>query len=168
MTSGAEFSLRALARETWDELGGCDYHVLAKEIQRRISAADRDAALSEALTEFSRQFTVGLRPTLRKVKPGAGQRNSARSAKVAGIRQTWPQLRAHIFTKDGQKALGKCTVADLIFHADLLERQSRQLQAKASRERDLAALLKAHKVERVENLPDDVLAAYFSGDEAAA
>lgn len=162
-----EFSLRALAKEVWEDLGGCDYHVLAKEIQRRVSAADRDAALAEALTEYSRQFTVGLRPTLRKVKPRAGQVNSGRSAKVAGIRRTWPELKAHIFTRDGQKALGKCTHADLIFHADLLERQSRQLQAKASRERDLAALLKAHKVERVENLPNTVLAEYFS-DKAAA
>jgi hypothetical protein len=164
----SEFSLRALAREVWDDLGGCDYHILAKEIQRRISAADRDAALAEALAEYSRQFAVGLRPTLRKAKPGAAQRNSGRSAKVAGIRRSWPQLRAHIFTRDGQKALGKCTAADLIFHADLLERQSRQLQAKASRERDLAALLRAHQVERVENLPDTVLSEYFSGDEAAA
>lgn len=163
----SEFSLRALCREVWEELGGCDYHVLAKEVQRRITSADRDAALSEALTEYSRHFTTGLRPTLRKVKPGAGQQNSARSAKVAAIRQTWPQLRAHIFTRDGQKALGKCTAADLIFHADLLERQARQLTSKASRERDLASLLRAHKVERVENLPDEVLAEYFAGEAAA-
>lgn len=160
-----EFSLRALARQTWDDLGGCDYHVLAKEIQRRISAPDRDAALAEALTEFSRQFAVGLRPVLRKV-PKGGVRPS--SAKVTALRQSYHrQLRAHIFTKDGQKALGKCTYADLIFHADLLERQSRQLRDKAQRERSLAALLRAHQVERVENLPGDVLAEYFTESEAA-
>jgi hypothetical protein len=164
----SEFSLRSLCREVWEELGGCDYHVLAEKVARRIDRADQERALDEALAEYCRQFTVGLRPTLRKVKPGAGRRNSARSSKVQAIRQTWPQLKAHIFTKDGQKALGKCTVADLIFHADLLERQSRQLQAKAGRERQLAALLQAHKVDRVENLPDEVLAEYFSGDEAAA
>jgi hypothetical protein len=164
----AEFSLRPLCREVWEELGGCDYHVLAKEVQRRIASADRDAALTEALTEYSRQFTVGLRPTLRKVKPGAAQRNSGRSAKVAGIRQSWPQLRAHISTRDGQKALGKCTAADLIFHAELLEKQARQLVRKGSRERELAAALKAHKVERVENLPDEVLAEFFTGEENVA
>jgi hypothetical protein len=80
----------------------------------------------------------------------------------------WPQLRAHIFTRDGQKALGKCTAADLIFHAELLEKQSRQLVRKASRERELAAALKAHKVDRVENLPDEVLAEFFAGEETVA
>jgi hypothetical protein len=164
----AEFSLRPLCREVWEELGGCDYHVLAKEVQRRIASADRDTALSEALVEYSRSFALGQRPPLRKQKAGAGQQNSARSWKVQGTRQMWPQLKAHIFTRDGQKALGKCTAADLIFHAELLEKQARQLVRKGSRERELAAALKAHKVERVENLPDEVLAEFFTGEENAA
>ncbi|HLK78198.1 MAG TPA: hypothetical protein VKU77_31680 [Streptosporangiaceae bacterium] len=162
------FSLRALCREVWDDLGGCDYHVLAKEAERRITAQDAALALPEALTEYARMFAMGQRPPLSKQKPGAGQRNSARSWKVQGARQMWPQLKAHIFTSDGQKALGKCTAADLIFHADLLEKQSRHLVRKASRERELAAALKAHKAERVENLPDDVLAEFFGGEENAA
>ena len=168
MSSDKEFSLRALCRQVWEDLGGCDYHVLAKEVRRRIKAADRDAALDEALVEYSRVFALGQRPPLRKQKPGAGQQNSARSWKVQGTRQMWPQLRAHIFTRDGQKALGKCTAADLIFHAELLEKQSRQLVRKASRERELAAALKAHKVDRVENLPDEVLAEFFAGEETVA
>lgn len=159
-----EFSLRKLARETWDDLGGADYHILAKEIERRVQPGDRDAALDEALTEYARQFCVGLRPPARKA--GAGQRNSARSAKVSGIRQAWPELRAHIFTKDGQKSYGRCSPADLIFHAELLEKQARQNQAKASWERDLAATIIAHKVTLVENLPDDVLEQFFRGAAA--
>ena len=168
MSDDREFSLRKLCREVWEELGGCDYHVLAKEVQRHIRAADRDAALGEALTEYSRVFALGQRPALSKQKAGAGQKNSARSWKVQGARQMWPELKARIFTKDGQKALGKCTAADLIFHAELLEKQSRQLIRKASRERELAAALKAHKVDRVENLPDEVLAEFFAGEEGAA
>jgi hypothetical protein len=164
----AEFSLRTLCRQVWEELGGCDYHILAKEVHRRIKAAERDAALGEALVEYSRVFALGQRPTLGKQKAGAGQKNSARSAKVQGIRQTWPQLRAYIFTRDGQKAVGKCTAADLIFHAELLEKQARQLTRKASRWRDLGAALKAHKVDRVENLPNEVLAEFFDGEENAA
>jgi len=162
-----EFSLRALCHEVWNELGGCDYHVLAKEVGRRIAAKDTAAALSEALVQYARGFAVGQHPPLSTQKAGAGQKNSARSWKVQGTRQMWPQLKAHIFTRDGQKALGKCTAADLIFHAELLERQSRQLIRKASRERELAAALKAHKVDRVENLPDEVLAQFF-GEERAA
>jgi hypothetical protein len=164
----SEFSLRALCREVWGDLGGADYHVLAKEVHRRIAAKDRDAALSEALVEYSRSFALGQRPALSSQKVKAGQQNSARSWKVQATRQGWPQLKARIFTRDGQKALGKCTAADLIFHAELLEKQSRQLVRKASRERELAAALKAHKVERVENLPDVVLAEFFGGEENAA
>ena len=156
----SEFSLRALTREVWQEMNGADYHVLAKELARRITGPEREAALNEALVEYARHFMVGLRPSARR-RPGAGQANSARSAKVAGIRQSWPQLRAHIFTRDGQKALGDCTKADLIFHADLLDRQARQNQAKASWERDLAAALGAHKVERVRDLPGEVLAEFL-------
>ncbi len=163
-----EFSLRALCHEVWDELGGCDYHVLAKEAERRITAKDTAAALSEALVQYARGFAVGQHPPLSTRKAGAGQKNSARSWKVQATRQMWPQLKAHIFTKDGQKALGKCTAADLIFHAELLEKQSRQLTRKASRERELAAALKAHKVARVENLPGEVLAGFFGGEAGAA
>lgn len=168
MSTDREFSLRKLCREVWEDLGGADYHVLAEKVARRIDRADLEAALDEALVEFARVFALGQRPPLRKQKAGAGQKNSARSWKVQGTRQMWPQLKAHIFTNDGQKALGKCTAADLIFHAELLEKQSRQLVRKASRERELAASLKAHKVDRVENLPDEVLAEFFAGEEGAA
>jgi hypothetical protein len=160
-----EFSLRALVRQVWDELGGCDYHVLADKLLPRIEEGNRQAALDEALVAYCRQFTVGLHATLRKA-PARARQDSARSWKVAGVRKSWPELRAHIFTKDGQKALGKCTFEDLIFHADLLERQARQLQSKSARVRDLAALLRAHQVARVENLPAEVLAEYFESEAA--
>jgi hypothetical protein len=162
----SEFSLKALAREVWDEIGGADYHVLAKEIARRVRPEDRVAALNESMLEYARHFAVGLRPSGRKTRPGAGQRNSARSAKVAGIRRSWPQLRARILTNDGQKPLSDCTAADLIFHVDLLERQARQNQAKAGWYREIAAALKAHKVQRVRDLPDAVIAE-FLGERAA-
>jgi len=162
----SEFSLRALAHEAWNDLGGCDYHILAKEIHRRIAAKDRDAALDEALVVFAREFASNLSPAMHKTT-GAGQRNSARSAKVSGIRRTWPQLRAHIFTRDGQKAIGKCTAADLVFHAELLEKKAGELTTRAGRERELAALLGAHKVKLVEQLPDDVLGEFFTGRAAA-
>jgi hypothetical protein len=162
----AEFSLRALAREVWDDTGGADYHVIAKELLRRIPAGKQEAALSEALAEYSRHFVVGLRPTARKVRPGAGQRNSARSAKVAGIRRAWPQLRATYFTKDGQKPLGDCTRIDVVFIAEHLEKKARENQAKAGWMRDLSAALGAHKVDRVRDLPDDVLAQFLEGAAA--
>jgi hypothetical protein len=165
-----EFSLRQFCREIWDELGGCDYHVLAKEAARRVAPADSAAAFDQALIEYARHFAVQQRPPMTPqpaVAPsGAGQRNSGRSSKVRGVREAWPELRARIFTKDGQKALGKCTAADLTFHADLLETQAGQLQVKAGRERELAALLKTRKAACVEKLPDDVLRRFFRQEGA--
>ena len=167
MSADREFSLRKLCREVWEELGGCDYHVLAKEVQRRIRAADREAALSEALVEYSRVFAIGLRPSSsRKPRPGAGQRNSGRSAKVAGIRRAWPQLRATYFTKDGQKPLGECSLADVIFIAEHLEKKARENQAKAGWMRAVAEAMKANKAAHVRDLPDDVLAGFLTGEAA--
>jgi len=163
-----EFSLRALARETWDDLGGADYHVLAKEIARRISPQQREDALNEALVEYARHFTTGLRPSARKTRPGAGQRNSGRSSKVAGIRHAWPQLRATYFTRDGQKPLGDCSQADVIFIAEHLEKKARENQAKAGWMRDVAAAMRASKVTRVRDLPNDVLAEFLGSGEKAA
>jgi hypothetical protein len=163
----SEFSLRALCREVWEELGGCDYHVLAKEVHRRIKAADREAALSDALVEYSRVFSIGFRPSAsRRPAKSAGQRNSGRSAKVAGIRRAWPQLRATYFTKDGQKPLGDCSAADVIFIAEHLEKKARENQAKAGWMRDVAASMKANKVTHVRDLPDDVLAGFLTGEAA--
>lgn len=162
-----EFSLRTLARDVWDDMGGADYHALAKEIARRIRPADRDEALHEALVQYARQFAKDQRPAARSLPAaGAGQKNSARSWKVKGVRHAWPQLRARIFTEDGQKPLGECTVADLIFHADLLERQAEQNQRKAAFERDIAAALKKHRKTRVRDLPDAVLAQFFDAKGA--
>jgi hypothetical protein len=160
-----EFSLRKLAREVWDEAAGADHHALAKEVQRRITPAQRDAALGEALIEYMRVFNSNRRPASR-ISRGAGQRNSGRSAKVAGIRHAWPQLRATYFTKDGQKALGECSRADVIFIAEHLEKKARENQAKAGWMRELSAALSAHKVQCVRDLPDDVLAQFLEGAAA--
>jgi hypothetical protein len=157
----SEFSLKELAREVWDETAGADYHVVAKELARRIRPDDRVAALNEALVAFARQFVTGLRPALRRSPAATAQRNSARSAKVAGIRRAWPQLRATYFTKDGQKPLGECTKIDVIFIAENLDRKARENAAKAGRMRELAAALSAHKVQRVRDLPDEVLAEFL-------
>jgi hypothetical protein len=162
-----EFSLRKLASEVWDETGGTDYHVLAKELARRITATNREAALNEALVEYARHFVVGLRPTARRRRgTAAGQANSGRSSKVALIRRTWPQLRATYLTKDGQKALGDCTRVDVIFIAEHLERKARENQSKAGWMRELSAALGQHKVQRVRDLPDAVLAEFLGGAAA--
>jgi hypothetical protein len=174
-----EFSLRALAREVWAELEGADYHDFAKELQRRIRAKDRDAALAQALTEWSRRFAADQRPTSadieRMIRPipagGATQSpandipaparktadiNSARSPKVRMIREAY--LMARYRTADGQKALRDCTRADVIFIADGLDVKAKQNAAKAALMRKLASALVAHGADCIRELPENVLA----------
>jgi hypothetical protein len=161
-----EFSLRKLACEAWDDLGSCDYHVLAKEIHRRIAAKDRDAALAEALVAYAREFNSMRRPTARKT--AAGQKNSARSWKVQGVRREWPQLRARYWTGgDDRKPLGDCTAAEVVFIAENLDKKARENTRKAAWMRDLAGELAAHKAGRVRDLPDEVLATFLTGEAAA-
>jgi hypothetical protein len=155
------FDLERVAAQAWRDLETGDRRVLAKEIAERIAPGDREQALLQALAEYCRRFNSLMRPT--GYRPVAGARNTGRSAKVAAIRSTWPQLRATIATPDGQKPLGDCTHDDLIFHAGLLEQQARQHQRKASFERDLAAELATQGVTRVRDLSAEVLATYISG-----
>jgi len=163
-----EFSLRSLTREVWAELDSADAHVLAKEIARRVPRSQREAALAEALTEYARVFITNQRPSGYSGSPaaGAGQRNSGRSAKVAAIRRTWPQLRATYLTAAGQKPLVDCSKADVIFIADHLDRKAAECAAKSAWMRDLSAALAAHKALRVGDLPDDVLAGFLTGAAA--
>ena len=170
--SRPEFSLRRLATEVWDEMGGCEYHVLAKEMARRIRPGDREAALGEALVQWSYLFnaTVGHAspPAAGQGEGGAGQRNSGRSRKVAAIRADWQRrMTRHISTADGQKAIGDCTAEDLIFNAEVLETLASANQRKAAWERRLAAAVEEHEAERVRELPDDVLAQFFTSGEDA-
>ena len=151
----AEFSLRALTHDVWDEMGGADYHVLAKEIARRVKPAHREAALIEALTEYARTFVTRQRPSAQfrpsappagstspqpQARTGAGQVNSGRSSKVAGIRRTYPEFRAAYLTARGRVALGECGHDDLIFIAGNLDLKARQNSTKAAWMRDLASV----------------------------
>ena len=165
--SPQEFSLRHLVAGVRDELGTGDRHLIAKEAMSRIPREDRDSAFMQALTEVARAVVNSGHPQMfPAARAGAGQRNSGRSAKVAGIRRAWPQLRATYACLDENKQLGEYTAADLIFVADHLDRQAAQSAAKASHFRKLSGLMVQHKVSRVRDLPDSVLAAAFLGEAA--
>lgn len=57
-----EFRLRVLCYEAWADLGPCGYDALANEVLLRISASDRETALSEAVLAYSRDFAARHRP----------------------------------------------------------------------------------------------------------
>jgi hypothetical protein len=158
--TGSQFDLAQVAAQAWRDLGGGDRKVLAREIWERIPARHRGDALLVALEEYCRRFNAQRRPT--GFKPVAGVRRPGRSAKVTAIRESWPALRATIYTPGGQKPFGECTSADLIFHAGLLERQAATFSRKAAYERELAAALDIHRVQQVGQLPAGVLAEYVT------
>lgn len=167
----AEFSLRALVRQVRDELGTGDRHVIAEKTLPRIPAEHRDVAFTQALEEVARAVVKDGHPRLHSVpdsssKPRAGQRNSARSSKVAGIRRVWPELRATYACLDAGKQVADYSSDDLIFVAEHLETQARRNAAKAGNFRKLAALMAKSGAAKVADLPDEVLAAIFRGEAA--
>jgi hypothetical protein len=165
-----EFSLRALVREVRDELATGDKFVIAKETLHRIPPGQREAALLEALAEVARVVVNEAHPRIHQVPAGpakgAGQVNSARSAKVTAMRRMWPQLRATYACLDSNKQLGDYGADDLVFVAAHLEVQASQNAAKATQYRNLSALLPKYKVAKVRELPDAVLTAVFTGEAA--
>lgn len=174
----AKFSLRAIVRQVRDELATGDRYRIAKEALPRIPAEYRDAAFLEALAEVARSVVNSGHPQIRGVPPQpdalmprptaskAGNRNSARSHKVAAIRRAWPELRAIYVSIDKDKLLADYSSENLNALADWLEKQARHSSIKARKYRKLAVLMDQAAAEKVSDLPDDVLAAVFEGEAA--
>lgn len=170
-----DFDALSLIRDVQRELGTGDRHAIAKEALQRTPPDQYASALLQAYAEMGRHVVVAGHPRMGNVPDAAasvrsavpGRVNSARSQKVAAIRRAWPELRAVYACLDPQKQFGDYGAADLLFVAEYLETQGRRSLAKASRFRALADLVTGSGVAAVRDLPDDVLAAVFTGGEAA-
>lgn len=164
MTDG--FNLRALVREVCDESHQADPAMLAKEVDRRIRKADRDAALEQALAAFMWQFVSRDRSSVATSRPGAV---SGRSSKVAGIRGLARAQRDRVSVgpdPSDWKFLADCTADDLDYAAALREEYAQRVMARADQYRRLAELLAEHGVATVGELPQPVLGDEL-GDDAA-
>lgn len=150
-----DFNLRALIRETGRSSLVADPGLIADDVFRRIPARNRDTALRQALRQFVRQvLTEDRMRTHISSTPGVGV-----SSKVQGIREHWQRaLRDRLNVDDGVwKFLGECTRADLMFAADQRREQASRNRAKAAQYDALRALMEKHGVDRVADLPADVL-----------
>jgi hypothetical protein len=173
--TSAGFNLRHLVRDVVASSPSPDYPLIAKEAARRIPPEHLEAALITALTEYVRHYATTIRPTIsvlaapvQLAESAAPARRPGQSPKVIGIRQAWRRyLDAPFGTATGQKWLGDCDAADLIFIAEDLEKKAAENVAKATGIRGLREEMGRHKAARVRDLPDVVLAAYLAGGAAA-
>jgi hypothetical protein len=160
-----DFDLRALVREVCDHSTVADPLMLAKEVNRRIKQADRDAALESALPLVVQNELGRLRMRHHAPIPGTPQP----SRKVAGIREMWRRtLRDRINVGpdvSDWKFLADCTAEDLDYAAALREEHARRNAARAAQYRRLAELLNGHGVSTVGELPESALKDGLGDDE---
>jgi hypothetical protein len=166
-----EFSLRALTAAVLAELDTEDREQIIKEVERRIPAKLTGEALRQALPAFVHQaaprWTI---PVQQRLREGEGKsRASGRSPKVAAIREAWAKhLEGRYTVEDGSlRRLGDFGYADLMFVAQGLEEKAQRNHQRAAAMHALADALAKHKVRRVRDLPDAVLAGHFTQATAA-
>lgn len=165
------FNLRALVREVVANSTMNDPGDLAAEVARRIQPDDMETALQQSLRVFVRQILSEQRPHIiaPPTSPVVSSRFGSvapatnRSAKVAAIRDGWQRhLRARYHVGDGEWAqLGDCGREQLDFISTFLDEQAAQKQAKARSIRRLAEAVTEHDVNRVRDLPADLLMVAF-------
>jgi hypothetical protein len=166
----SEFSLSRLVREVCRDSDIIAPDLLAKEVNRRIRKADRDAALQEALESYVGQYVARHRSGF-SVSPGgqpcadahSGSAAGGHSHKVAAIRDIARSLRDRVSVGAGPgewKFLADCTAENLAYAAAMREEHARRTYARAQQYRRLAELLDEHGVSTVGELPRSVL-----GDE---
>lgn len=152
-----DFNLRALVREVMDNSTLKTPDEIATEVAKRIPADCIADALQQSLRTFTRQVISEERPHgMRGISAPVA---SSRSAKVAGIRDGWQRkLRARYHVGEGAyEFLGECTAENLIFIATDLDEQAARKQARARGFRRLAEALETNGVERVKDLPAELL-----------
>jgi hypothetical protein len=164
----SDFSLSVLVGEVCRDSDILVPDLLAKEVNRRIRKADREAALQEALEAYVGQYVARHRSSF-SIPPG-GQTGldthrtcaaGGHSHKVAAIRDIARSLRDRVSVGPGEwKFLADCTAENLAYAAAMREEHARRTYARAQQYRRLGELLDEHGVSTVGELPRSVL-----GDE---
>lgn len=134
-------SIGTLIREAVVSLGVTDARTVASQVAARIAPEHRDHYLVELLvSRVSSEVSTGRT----KVTPP----REVMSTKQHLIRtQYWPRFLAQsVTTADGYKRLGDCTAEDLLFLADVRAKQANELMMRSDQFRQLAGLVKKHRV----------------------
>jgi hypothetical protein len=166
MADPDEFNLHELIRQVCAETADLNLHKIANEVDARIRPENREAALRQALPRIVYEVARGPRRGTRVQDDGDGateldRKRSARSSKVAGIREYWRKALLELHSVNGVgdlKRLADLTRDDLLFNIKAREEVARRNAAKALEFRSLLDLVTRHDVERVGDLPEDVLA----------
>jgi hypothetical protein len=156
----SNFDLRAAVAKVLDTSDLAEPDEIASKVAENVAARDLRSALALALVPYVRiQMDNSRRSNVILNGDSDVQRKqSARSPKVAAIRDAWAAaLRDRVHVSDGWKLLGDCTYEDLLFAAEERREKARQNVARAERFEWLAERLQANGVARVADLPKNDL-----------
>jgi hypothetical protein len=154
-----DFSLRALVRDVKESSTLVDPGLIATEVDKRIGDEELRLALRQALRTFVRQVITEdrTRTQIAPFTPG-GPSGAPSSWKVREVQAYQRALRDPVHVGQSQwKALGDCTAVDLAFAAVERDEQAQRNAAKARQYREAKRLLDEHEVDRVRDLPPEVL-----------
>ena len=156
-----DFDLRALVVATLKSSITPDPGAIADAVFASIGERDQPAALQQTLRLFVRQVHSESRLSTQISEPAPGGGNSGHSSKVAGIRDAWQKsLRDAVHVGAGQwKYLGDCGAADLLACAEQRREMAARNRAKAAQYDILRTLVLDHGVDRVRDLPANILVA---------
>jgi hypothetical protein len=145
-----DFDLRAAVIVVLDTTPLTEPADIATKVAKNVPAKQLRAALTAALVSY----VATVNQQRRMDNPLLGGSQSGRSSKVAGIADWWTAaMRDRVHVDGGQKMLGDCTFADLMFAAAERRQQARWNEAKADQYEALAKKLREHDVECVSGLP---------------
>jgi hypothetical protein len=156
------FDLRKTVNDFLDATDLTDFREMAAALTKSLPARELRPALTEALAGYIANANHHRRSHNVILCADAAPRTAqpvTRSPKVAAI-AAWHQraLRDLVHVGKGDnKPLGDCTYDDLMFAATERREIARLTTVKADRYEWLAKQLHAHNVDRVADLPSDVL-----------
>lgn len=159
MNNTSDFDLRKVVAEFLDTTDLTDFREMAAEVAGVVPSRQLRAALAEALVGYIANVNQNRR-NANPVLNGNGQQKQNRSVKVAGIAAMHRRMLRDLVHvgNSANKRLGDCTYEDLMFAAGERREIARLTAAKADRYEWLAKQLHAHSVDRVADLPPEVLA----------
>lgn len=166
-----DFDLHAVVRSVTETSGLLGPREIAAKVAENVAQKHLRQALAVALVPFVREELTRRRaPAPLAPRPATSNRNSARSPKVRAVREAWRKVLAgQVHVGRGQwQVLADCSYENVLFLATERHETARRTAASGDRFQRLADAMKKHKVGRVSELPDAVLAEILSDEAVAA
>lgn len=159
-----------LVRDVIRTSNSADPKIIAEQIVGLVPAGSVGEAFREILAEYVRVAVTRARVGSAVVAPQGMREHAAgtSTSRASMVRTGWRRaLRDRVHVAAGTfKFLADCTADDLTFAEGELSEMAARTAAKAEFYGTLRKLLEHHDVERVEELPGDVLADFLTGAAA--